>query len=176
MDCLIKKMKKQHFQEFPLNLENRDEDLREELFSCTLLVISRTIFWLWSGSINFFWISLICYISFSFTRFIDQDFHPEQCRGYIATTPANPKWDQLRIDIIRIPLLIKIPRTIIAWCWPYCILLSLVIWYWLVLTEENFAFRKTLDRIPKIERNRSWGGSKFRSLFAVHLICGLVCT
>ena len=40
-------MKKQHFQEFPLNLENRDEDLREELFSCSLLVISRTIFWLW---------------------------------------------------------------------------------------------------------------------------------
>ena len=27
----------------------------------------------------------------------------------------------------------------------------------------------TLDRIPKIERNRSWGGSKFRPLFAVHL-------
>ena len=40
----IKKIKKQHFQEFPLNLENRDEDLREELFSCTLLEISRTIF------------------------------------------------------------------------------------------------------------------------------------
>ena len=42
-----KNMKKEHFEEFPLNLENRDKDLREELFSCSLLVISRTIFWLW---------------------------------------------------------------------------------------------------------------------------------
>ena len=34
-----KNMKKEHFEEFPLNLENRDNNLREKLFSYSLLVM-----------------------------------------------------------------------------------------------------------------------------------------
>ena len=37
-------LKKEHSKDFPLNLENRDKDLRKKLLSCSLLVIRRTLF------------------------------------------------------------------------------------------------------------------------------------